>query len=48
MAKADSPYMKELIKIENHDLLIMDDFGLQAINTEKQHILMDLIDGRNQ
>lgn len=48
MAKADGTYMKELAKIEKHDLLIIDDFGLQAINNEKQHILMDLIEDRNQ
>jgi len=29
MAKADGSYMKELSKIENQDLLIIDDFGLQ-------------------
>ena len=48
MAKADGAYIKELNKIENHDLLIIDDFGLQAINNEKQMILMDLIEDRNQ
>jgi DNA replication protein DnaC len=36
MAKADGSYIKELNKIESHDLLIIDDFGLQAINNEKQ------------
>ena len=48
MAKADGSYIKELSKIENHDLLIIDDFGLQAITNEKQMILMDLIEDRNQ
>lgn len=47
MAKADGSYMKELSKIENQDLLIIDDFGLQAINNEKQLILMDLIEDRH-
>lgn len=47
MAKADGSYMKELSKIENHDLLIIDDFGLQPINNEKQLILMDLIEDRH-
>lgn len=42
MAKADGTYIKELAKIENHDVLILDDFGLQAIDQEKQMILMDL------
>jgi len=48
MAKADGSYIRELTKIENHDLLIIDDFGLQAINNEKQMILMDLVEDRNQ
>ena len=48
MAKADGSYIKELNKIESHDLLIIDDLGLQAINNEKQMILMDLIEDRNQ
>lgn len=48
MAKADGSYIKELSKIESHDLLIIDDFGLQAINNEKQMILMDLVEDRNQ
>ncbi len=48
MAKADGTYMKELARIEKQDLLIIDDFGLQAINNEKQLILMDLIEDRNQ
>ena len=48
MAKADGSYIKELNKIESHDLLIIDDFGLQAINNEKQMILKDLVEDRNQ
>lgn len=48
MAKADGSYIRELNKIENHDLLIIDDFGLQAIGSEKQMILMDIIEDRNQ
>jgi DNA replication protein DnaC len=48
MAKADGSYIRELTKIQNQDLLIIDDFGLQAINNEKQIILMDLIEDRNQ
>jgi DNA replication protein DnaC len=43
LAKADGSYIRELSKIENHDLLITDDSGLQAINNEKQMIIIDLI-----
>jgi DNA replication protein DnaC len=47
IAKADGSYMRELTKIENCDLLIIDDFGLQTIDNEKQLILMDLIEDRH-
>jgi len=47
LAKADGTYMKELNKIEGHDLLIIDDMGLQPITNEKQIILMDLIEDRH-
>ncbi|MFW6371520.1 MAG: IS21-like element helper ATPase IstB [Bacteroidota bacterium] len=47
MSKADGSYMKELSRIEKHDLLILDDFGLQAIDSEKQLMLLDLIEDRH-
>jgi DNA replication protein DnaC len=42
-----APNEGELAKIENCDLLIIDDFGLQTINNEKQLVLMDLIEDRH-
>jgi DNA replication protein DnaC len=48
MAKADGSYIRELNKIANYDLLIIDDFGMQAVQSEKQMILMDVIEDRNQ
>ena len=48
MAKADGSYIRELNKIANYDLLIIDDFGMQAVQSEKQMILMDIIEDRNQ
>ncbi len=30
MAKADGAHLKELSKIEKQDVLILDDFGIQA------------------
>jgi len=46
MAKADESYLKELAKIEKHDLLILDDFGLQAIDQQKQLMLLDILEDR--
>ncbi len=34
MLKADGSDIKEIAKIEKHDLLILDDFGLQQLDTE--------------
>jgi DNA replication protein DnaC len=48
MAKADGSYIRELNKIANYDVLIIDDFGMQTIQSEKQMILMDIIEDRNQ
>lgn len=47
MSKADGSYMKETAKIEKHDLVILDDFGLQAIDRDKQHILLDILEDRH-
>jgi len=46
-ARADNTLYKELVKLEKHDLLILDDFGLQ--NLEKQHrdLLMEIIEDRH-
>jgi len=48
MAKADESYLKELSRIEKHDLLILDDFGLQAIDQQKQLMLLDILEDRQQ
>lgn len=46
-SKADSSYIRELKRIEKHDLLILDDFGLQVIDTQRQLTLLDLIEDRH-
>ena len=43
--------MQELKKIERTELLILDDFGLQPLDTAARNLLMDMIKtdmGRNQ
>ncbi|UWZ79756.1 IS21-like element helper ATPase IstB [Geoalkalibacter halelectricus] len=47
MSKADGSYMKELKVIENQDLVIIDDFGLQPIDNQNQLILLDIIEERH-
>jgi DNA replication protein DnaC len=46
LAKLDGTYLKELKKLAKTDLLILDDFGLQAFDTHAREALMDIIDDR--
>lgn len=46
LSKADGTYIKELQKLQKVNLLILDDFGLQAFDSVSREILMDIIDDR--
>lgn len=46
LSKSDGTYIKELNKLQKVDLLILDDFGLQAFDNHAREILMDVIDDR--
>lgn len=46
LAKVDGTYSKELAKLAKTDLLILDDFGLQAFDNNSRDALMDIIDDR--
>lgn len=46
LAKADGTYLKELKKLTKADLIILDDFGLQAMDSYAREALMDIIDDR--
>lgn len=47
LAKVDGTYLKELNKLIKVDLLILDDFGLQAFDNHARETLMDIIDERH-
>ena len=47
LAKADGTYLKELSRIEKQDLLILDDFGLQPLDTAKRLDLLEIIEDRH-
>ena len=47
IAKVDGTYHKELDKISKIDILIMDDFGLQAFDNKTREALMDIIEDRH-
>ena len=36
IAKADGSYLKELAKLQRQDILILDDFGLQALDGQNR------------
>ncbi len=47
LSKADGTYLKELGRIERTDLLIIDDFGLQEIDSFGRNVLMEIIEDRH-
>jgi len=47
MAKADGSHLRELYRIEKQDLLILDDFGLQAFDAGSRSLLMDIVEDRH-
>jgi len=46
LSKVDGTYMKELLKLQKINMLILDDFGLHAFDNYTREILMDIIDDR--
>jgi len=46
ISKADGTYIKELQKLQKVNLLILDDFGLQAFDNNAREILMDIVEDR--
>lgn len=47
LAKADGSYLKELAKIERHHLVILDDFGLQPLDSQNRIALLEIIEDRH-
>ncbi len=47
MAKADGSYLKELAKMARHQLIILDDFGLQPLDSQNRIALLELIEDRH-
>ncbi len=46
LSRVDGTYIKELNKLGKNQLLILDDFGLQAFDNHARESLMDIIDDR--
>ncbi|MCY1660182.1 IS21-like element helper ATPase IstB [Chryseobacterium sp. SL1] len=47
MAKADGSYLRELAKIQRQDVIILDDFGLQALDSANRITLLEIIEDRH-
>lgn len=47
LAQADGTYVKEMARLEKQHLLILDDWGLQALNLAERLALMQLIEDRH-
>ena len=48
LSKLDGTYLKELKKLETLELLILDDFGLQALDTNMREALLNIVQDRHQ
>jgi DNA replication protein DnaC len=48
LSKMDGSYLKELKKLETVELLILDDFGLQALDTNMREALLNIVQDRHQ
>lgn len=47
MAKTDGSYLKELARIEKHNLLLIDDFGIAPLDGPSRTTLMEIIEDRH-
>ena len=47
MAKADGSSIKEMLKLEKLDVLILDDFGIQPLDVQSRMLLMEIIEDRH-
>lgn len=47
MAKADDSYIREMAKIERQHVLILDDFGLQPMDSLSRMVLLDIVEDRH-
>lgn len=47
MARADISYIREMAKIERQNVLILDDFGLQPMDSQARNVLLDIVEDRH-
>jgi len=47
LAKVDGSYLREMTRIEKSDLLIIDDFGIQPLDTHSRMCMMEIMEDRH-
>ncbi|WP_373393244.1 ATP-binding protein [Flavobacterium sp. FBOR7N2.3] len=47
IAKADGTYLRELAQIQRQDVIILDDFGMQALDNHNRITLLEIIEDRH-
>ncbi|PWS33302.1 IS21-like element helper ATPase IstB [Pedobacter paludis] len=47
-AKADNSFVKEMMKIERCEMLILDDFGLHPLDAQSRAMLMEIVEDRHE
>jgi len=47
VAKAEGTYIKEMLRIEKQDLLILDDFGIHPMDANTRLELLEIIEDRH-
>ena len=46
MSKADGSYIREINRVEKQDLLVLDDFGLQEMDTQTRMAFLEIVEDR--
>src|SRR5690606_23926738 len=46
-SKADGSYLKQINKLDKQDLLILDDYGLNALDALNRHSVMEIVEDRH-
>jgi len=47
LSRADGSYLKELTKIQKEDVIIIDDFGLESLDSQNRLTLLEILEDRH-
>jgi DNA replication protein DnaC len=46
MAKADGSYQKQIVRLAKQEIIILDDFGLEVLDTQSRLMLLEILEDR--